>query len=310
MFGPRFECRRCGRTHRRHRRGGERFCCRLSSGRGVPCLPAAGGAWGCDLLRIRLEPLPRLASDSLISFPFNPLTLVQSLQRMSSKKRRGDSPARATTELSNAGSPDLASAHPDPSTIDDSDWKKEAIALRAQLDEARAEIERMRAAAQPQPPCPRCDFHADWTVRVRTMAGQVHTVACPDGPKTRIAHVKQQLVQFDIKWFVQEPLTLVLPCETFGDSSSSGSSSSSDGIDQTDPALVDDRTLASYGVSSGDLLDLLVVDINWSEHSAAFIERIRLCGSEMTYHDDTPIRDDDGSLALVWALVNAVRFQV
>ncbi len=70
-------------------------------------------------------------------------------------------------------------------------------ASQAELVAAMLDNERLRAATPAS--CPRCNFHSDWTVRVRTMAGQVLTIACPDGPTTLIAHVKKELAQFDPK---------------------------------------------------------------------------------------------------------------
>jgi hypothetical protein len=223
---------------------------------------------------------------------------------MSLGKRKNDLPRNELSE-------DEASASRTPSfpksNLDDneSDCAQQLAEIRAQRDEARvelaasqAEIERLRSAALA--PCSRCNFHPDWTVRVRAMGGQVYIIICPDGPATLIAHVKQELVQFDPKFHIQQQLTLVLPCEA------SSSSSSNDAIDLIDPAIADDRTLASCGVSSGDLLELLVVDIDWSNHSLEVIELVKH-GGEDFFFVECPIRDDDGSLALSWALVNAVR---
>jgi hypothetical protein len=244
---------------------------------------------------------------------------------MSSKKRRNTLSANATNAVEEL----IAAPHADPSQIDDADElnvRRQLAAMQARLDEshaaltaARLENERMRAAVLA--PCPRCHFHPNWTVRVRTMAGQVHTITCPDGPATLIAHVKQELAQFDPKFIILQQLVLVLPCEA--------SSSSSSSADPIDPALGDDRTLASCGVSNGDLLDLLMVDIEWSAHSLEIIENIKhggvhveddgqgdffdedmpvqvYDGEEIWFHEDMPIRDENGALALTWALVNAV----
>ncbi len=193
---------------------------------------------------------------------------------------------------------------------DETDVRRQLAAMQTQRDEAQTqlnasqaalaaaalEIERMRAAARV--PCPRCNFHAEWTVRVRTMAGEVHTVACPDGPATLIVHVKQGLAEFDPKFHIQEQLTLVLPCEA-----SSSSSSSSDAA-PIDTALSDDRTLASCGISRGGLLDLLLADMVWDDASQSIIDRIQHGGDKIEFSFHTQIRETD--LALSWALVNAV----
>ena len=117
----------------------------------------------------------------------------------------------------------------------------------AKLAAALLENERLRAAASE--PCARCNFYSDWTVRVRTMSGQVRTIACPDGPQTLVAHVKQKLAQYDPKYHILQQVALVLSCEA-------SSSSSSSSADPTDPVLADDRTLASCGLSKCDALDL------------------------------------------------------
>ncbi len=163
----------------------------------------------------------------------------------------------------------------------------------AELAAALLKIERFEAAASE--PCARCNFYSDWTVRVRTMSGQVHTIACPDGPKTLVAHVKQKLAQFDPKCHILQQITLVLPCEA----------SSSSSADPIDPALADDRTLESYGLSKRDVLDLFLVDMNWSDECLQMIGRIKDCGEEVRF---TTVIDDDLALALSWALVNAVCF--
>jgi hypothetical protein len=221
----------------------------------------------------------------------------------SSKKRKSDLPDSASI---NADEIAQSSGSSQPESIFDaggeSEWRYQLAAMRTRLDESQTELaasqaenERLRAAALA--PCPRCSHYAGWSVRVRTMVGQVHTIACPDGPATLIVHVKKELAPLNPKWIIQEQLTLVLPCEA--------SSSSSDS-DPMDPALADDKTLASCGVSKGDLLELLLVDMEWSAHSRAIIEQIKHGGEGITFSRDTPIRDEDGSLALSWALVNAV----
>ena len=232
--------------------------------------------------------------------------LLRSHPRMSSRKRKGDLPENAT---SNVGLKASRMADDDDDDVDESDVRRQLAAMQAQRDEAQAqltashaalaaaalEIERMRAAALV--PCPRCNFHADWTVRVRTMAGHVHTVACPDGPASLIVHVKQGLAEFDPKFHIQEQLTLVLPCEA-------SSSSSSDGAAPIDTALADDRTLSSCGISKGGLLDLLLVDMVWDDASQSIIDRIQHGSDKIEFSEDMPIRDTE--LALSWALVNAV----
>ena len=194
-----------------------------------------------------------------------------------------------------------------PPKPDDDGDESDYATMRAQRDEARAErdeaqaeraaalleIERLRAAASD--PCARCNFYSDWTLRVRTMSGQVHTIACPDGPKTQVVHVKQKLSQFDPKFHILQQVVLVLPCEASGSSSA----------DSAEPALADDRTLESYGLSKRDVLDLLLVDMIWSNECQEMIEFMKNGGQEISFQMPRCL-DGDLLLAVLWALVNAV----
>ena len=221
---------------------------------------------------------------------------------MSSKKRKGDMPAATTAVAAQKASRNIKPSLAKPDIDDeDSDDELDLATMRMKYKESQAKLaaallknERLEAAASE--PCPRCHFYSDWTVRVRTMSGQVHTIACPDGPKTLVAHVKQKLAHFDPKCHILQQVTLVLPCEA----SSSNSSSSAGPVD---PALADDRTLASYGLSKLDVLDLLLVDMDWSNECRAMIEFIKDGGEDARFGT---VVDDDKSLAVSWALVNAV----
>ncbi len=223
---------------------------------------------------------------------------------MSAKKRKGDLPAiSATGESDQTTSPDAKLSQPTGQADhggDDSDESSHATTrtlLRqrdAELAAALLEIERLRAAASE--PCARCNFYPDWTIRVRTMSGRVHTIACPDGPRTLVAHVKQKLALYDPKCHILQQVTLVLPCET----SSSGSA------DATNPALADDRTLASYGISKRDVLDLFLVDMDWSNECRDMIEFIKNGGDEISFTTNMALWTDVSSLAVSWALVNEV----
>ena len=223
--------------------------------------------------------------------------------RMSSKKRKGYSRANPTAKVAQKASRNAESSHPLPE-IDDLGDESDLATMRMQRDQARAELaaallrnEQFEAAAAE--PCARCHFYSDWTVRVRTMGGQVHTIACPDGPKTLVAHVKQKLAPFDPKYHILQQLTLVVPCEA------SSSCCSSSSADLTESTLSDDRTLASYGLSKRDALDLFLVDMNWNNECRAMIEFIKDCGKEIIFEN---VKDDDLALAVSWALVNAVCF--
>jgi hypothetical protein len=206
---------------------------------------------------------------------------------MSSKKRKGGEHASEEAAIGGNDGGD-ESIHTKMMRVQRDEFK-------AKLDAALLENERLKAE-----PCARCHYYSDWTVRVRTMSGQVHSIACPDGPKTLVAHVKQKLAQFDPKCHILQQVTLVLPCEA---SNSSSSSSSSSSADPTDPALVDDRTLVSCGLSKRDVLDLLLVDINWSDECREMIALIKDGGEEIYF---TAAVDDDLALAFSWALVNVV----
>jgi hypothetical protein len=221
---------------------------------------------------------------------------------MPPKKRKGDFPATQTVESAQKS---LRNSDPSRSMLNietDDDDESDLATMRAKYNESQAKLaaallknERLEAAASE--PCARCHYYSDWTVRVRTMSGQVHTIACPDGPKTLVAHVKQKLAQFDPKCHILQQVTLVLPCEA------SSSSSSSSSADPTDPALADDQTLASCGLSKRDVVDLLLVDMNWSDECREIVEFIKDGGEELNF---ATVVDDDKALAISWALVNAV----
>jgi hypothetical protein len=240
---------------------------------------------------------------------------------MSSKKRKGGLPENAAAEAAQKSLRNSDPSQPMPDIAGDGSGEEEDHAsMRMKLDESQAklaaallEIERLkigrdaelaaallkieRLEAATSEPCARCHFYSDWTVRVRTMSGQVHTVACPDGPKTLVAHVKQKLAQFDPKCHILEQVTLVLPCEA--------SSSSSD-AESSHLALADDRTLASCGLSKRDALDLFLIDMNWNDKCRETIELIKNGGKEIEFLSEI---DDDSALAVSWALVNAVCFR-
>ena len=233
---------------------------------------------------------------------------------MLSKKRKGDMPENAAAEAAQDSSRNVElSSRPagasNPDAHDDgTDEESDYATMRVQRDEARAKLaaselrnEILEAAASE--PCVRCNFYSDWTVRVRTMSGHVHTIACPDGPKTLVAHVKQKLAQFDPKCHILQQVALVLPCQA----TSSNSSSSSDSPVATDPALAADRTLASYGVSKRDVLDLLLVDMNWNRECRRIIEFIKEGGENVNFTPEMPLSNEDLALAVSWALVNSVR---
>ena len=191
---------------------------------------------------------------------------------MSSKKRKGDVPETTAAPSAQKVLRNVRQSSQLKAGIDKGDGGDEDHApTRIQRDEARAElaaarlkIEHLEATASE--PCARCNFYSDWAVRVRTMSGHVHTIACPDGPKTLVAHVKQRLAHFDPKCHILQQVTLVLPCEA---------SSSSSSANASDPALADDRTLASYGLSKRDVVELLLVDMNWSSKCREMIEIVK-----------------------------------
>jgi Ran GTPase-activating protein (RanGAP) involved in mRNA processing and transport len=249
-------------------------------------------------------------------------------ETMSSKKRKGDLPVHATAEAVQKSLRSSKLSQPELDMDDDEGGKSDHAATRkllaqrdAELAAALVKVERLEAAASE--PCARCNFYSDWTVRVRTMSGQVYTIACPDGPKTLVAQVKQKLAKFDPKCHILLQIALVLPCEASSSSSSSNSSNSKDkskskdknkssssssnnnSADPTESTLADDRTLASYGVSKRDALDLFLVDMNWSHECRELIELIRDGGEEVNFET---VIDDDSALAVSWALVNAVCF--
>jgi hypothetical protein len=236
---------------------------------------------------------------------------------MSSKKRKGGLPENAAAEAAQKSLRNSDSSQAMPEIAGNGSGEEEDHAsMRMKLDESQAklaaallEIERLkngrdaelaaallkneRLEAATSEPCARCHFYSDWTVRVRTMSGQELTIACPDGPKTLVAHVKQKLAQFDPKCHILQQVTLVLPCEA----------SSSSSADPTDLALADDRTLASYGLTKRNALDLFLIDMNWNDACRSMLEHIENGGEEIHFFSEI---DADLALAVSWALVNAV----
>ena len=73
-------------------------------------------------------------------------------------------------------------------------------------------------------------------------------------------------------------------------------------------ALAEGRKLSSYGVSNGDLLELLVVDMEWSDSSQDVIDLIKNGGEFVRFENDhkSRVMDYVKWLALSWAIVNAV----
>jgi hypothetical protein len=248
------------------------------------------------LLNRRPAPAPpaaRKAAGDAVFKTTKELRLFKAQSTMSSKKRKGNLPETSTTHARPTASRNEKLSQPNPKMDDDNgDESSDHSMMRAQLAAALLEIEHLRAAASE--PCARCHFYSDWTVRVRTMGGHVYTITCPDGPKTLVAHVKQKLAQFDPKCHILQQVTLVLPCEA---------SSSSCSAESTDAALEDDRTLESYGLLRRDVLDLLLVDMNWSSKCLEAIAFIRCGGQAINFEFDI---DDDAALAVSWSLVNAV----
>jgi hypothetical protein len=65
--------------------------------------------------------------------------------------------------------------------------------------------------------------------------------------------------------------------------------------------------LASYGLSNRDLLDLLLIDMNWSNiECLELIEVVKKGGEELNSSKVSVIWDDSLALAVSWSLVNAV----
>ena len=213
---------------------------------------------------------------------------------MSSKKRKGDFCENTAAETAQKTSRNTDSSHTEPDMNGHGDkCESDQTTLREQLEEALLKIEQLDSA-----PCTHCNLYSNWSVRVRTMSGgQVHTIACPDGPKTLVAHVKQKLAQFDPKFHIMQQVKLVLPCEA---------SSSSSSADANDPVLADDRNLASYGLSNRDVIELFLVDMNWSTECQKLIDFIKDGGEEIQFTHEMQLDKDDSALAVSMALVNAV----
>ncbi len=192
------------------------------------------------------------------------------------------------------------------------DLRRQCVLTQAELAEAlrgraaaEAENERLRATAAEAAAsvCVRCNnSHPDWSVRVRTMKGEVHTISCPAGGLTSIGRVKRGLAAQNHKWQIQQQLVLVVPPANHheaGDNAGAGE------LDTAQP-LADDCTLVSCGIADGDLLDLLVKEISWSLTDRDLIEQVRRGGETTKIHHEGRALGPLGSLAIAWAIVNEV----
>jgi hypothetical protein len=239
-------------------------------------------------------------------------------------KRRKDSPTKVPGRSAAAGTHGRADADDDGGRADAGaggavDWqaafddlRRQCVLTQAELAEAlrgraaaEAECGRLRAAA-PAAVCPRCSSsHPDWSVRVRTMMGEVHTIACPGGALTSISQVKRGLAVQNHKWQIQQQLVLVVPPANgheAGDIAGAGE------VNTAQP-LADECTLSSCGVADGGLLDLLIKEISWSPSDRELIEQVRRGGETTTIHHEGRALGPQGSLAIAWALLNEVCVQ-
>jgi hypothetical protein len=138
-------------------------------------------------------------------------------------------------------------------------------------------------------------------VRVRTMAGEVLSVPCPDGALTTVGDVKRVLSTLRPVAWSRQRLCLMLP-QTFSESNELSPTS------QHPPPIADDSIVSACGIngSSEILLDLFVQDMVWS-------------ASEMKLHAmiangkrDVSLRGltDQDVAAIAWALSNEVCHQI
>jgi hypothetical protein len=191
--------------------------------------------------------------------------------------------------------------------------KKAALesALLAELASAHLELKLARATANVH--CPHCQLYADWTVRVRTMSGQVHTILCPNGPKTTIFWLKKELALHNPALHILQQIALVRQREISG-----GSSSDDIGGDSGFLELGNDSdeklsgTLGQYGVSQGQILDLLVRNIDWDGDCLELIEGIRRTETHLLVDrlqcdpEHCQSIGQTQPIAVAWALTNGV----
>ncbi len=190
------------------------------------------------------------------------------------------------------------------------DLRRQCVLTQAELAEAlrgraaaEAENERLRATSAAASVCARCsNSHPHWSVRVRTMKGEVHTISCPAGGLTSISQVKRGLAAQNHKWQIQQQLVLVVPP---ANNHEAGDNAGAGELDTAQP-LADDCTLVACGIADGGLLDLLVKEISWSLTDRDLIEQVRRGGETTTIHHEGRALGPLGSLAIAWAIVNEV----
>lgn len=189
---------------------------------------------------------------------------------------------------------------------------KQAAFESARLEEMASEhLESKLARVAADIPCPHCQLYADWTVRVRSMSGQVYTILCPNGPQTTIYWLKKELALHNPALHLVQQIALVRRREFSG-----GNDSDDSGGDSGFLELGNDEelsgTLTQYGVLQGESLDLLVRNIDWDGDCFELIEEIRHAGTHLLVDrlqcDPEHCQSIGKSepIAVAWALTNGV----
>lgn len=114
------------------------------------------------------------------------------------------------------------------------------------------------------------------TLRVREPGGRTHAIVCPRGATTTTAEVKAALALRDAKYCTPGQIVLVVTNIVGSDPNN----------EFTRAQLEDSHTLEKAMVESGQIVNLLMPDIQWSQDAAAHIERI---SGQIDIRDQPPL---------------------
>jgi hypothetical protein len=176
---------------------------------------------------------------------------------------------------------------------------------------------------------PTADGHDDkgnFTLHVKSMAGEVLFVNCPQQDQTLVVDVKRDLEIQNPEWSVQRQcLTATLDSQIDVQADEVNEPSSKrhcskvianeercDGDACTNSSyliLQDHHMLSEYGLSNGSCLDLLVKDLPWRDSDLVVQRKVMngsvVCFKSMNYLTNTIRIDDQAAKAI--ALILAVR---
>ena len=145
------------------------------------------------------------------------------------------------------------------------------------------------------------------------MAGRIVIVPCCAGSLTTIASIKRQvtLLQLALFFWPANHTFLLRPLAAVEFEHSSHDTSA---IDETtgillestglEEPLADSSTLSDCGIGDGELVQLLVRPIEWSESELAIQQRVRGCGATLDLPESG--LGQRAIAAIAWAMSNEV----